>query len=115
MEKQKMGFLTSIAITLLFLSGGRVMAHCQRSEQATFTAKDGIFRVVYPRSFRFVDYKKIDADKPESPLCQDAALLCVTYPEDKYASTTFEAAGFEINVVPSKTTESCLTPPSYPD
>jgi len=94
-----------------------MLANAQRPQRDTFSDVERSFEISYPKSFRFVEPGHLDEVQRLSfiPVCQEASVVCITYPRGKYPGTTFEGAGFEISLVSAKSQSMCLTPPSHPD
>lgn len=107
----------TVALILLLIGVGSVYATSQSQGYNAFTNEDGSFRVEYPKSFRFAEHGNVDKVRLYSyiPVCEKTASVCIAYPREKYADTTFEGAGFEINIVSAANEAQCLTPPSDPD
>jgi hypothetical protein len=85
----------------------------------TFTSPDGAFRFRYPSDFPLCTAGAIKpCDHAYNPLCDEDALVCVSYPPNSFQGTGFEDAGLQIKEIrveeasPPWDADECVTPAS---
>lgn len=84
----------------------------QTPGQQTFRSPDGAFQFTYPSSYAAYTGSGADHAGPRHLAVCESAVVCVVYPESKYAGTNFEAAAFQEREIDGATSASaCLTPP----
>jgi hypothetical protein len=109
--------LTSIALLVLVANGQqRSSAH----QSAAFTAPDGRFRFSYPsdpRDSQVCTKGKIQLCMGSFiPVCEQDAVVCVTYAPQEFKDTSFSMASFQVREILASgeqmTADICATP--YP-
>lgn len=87
---------------------------------STFTNPDGAFRFLYPADFQVCTLGKMEqCNQSFIPVCEGDALVCVVYPAERFKSTGFEAASFQVREILAEqemmTGDVCVTPYSRKD
>ena len=81
--------------------------------ESTFTAPGSTFRFRYPSDFQVCTKGKIQpCIQTYIPICQEDALVCITYPAEEFKDTNFGAASFQVREIssPGMTADRCATP-----
>jgi hypothetical protein len=98
-----------------------VLSYAQAKQKThTFTNPDGAFTFTYPSDFRICPKGEMKAcNDTYIPVCNDAAMVCVVYPDAAFEGTNFGATSFQVKIVlrrdniPPMSSDECITP--YPE
>ena len=93
-----------------------------RESAVRFKSQDGTFAIEYPNSLircerdpkqsrQWIPTRSCEAYMPvctDAASTEDATVVCIAYPAEKFSGTNFEAAAFSVNRLNAITAEGCL-------
>ncbi len=99
-----------VLVTLISLTGiGSSQEQTSTSQTKTFTAPDHAFQFSYSSDFSICTAGKMGpCSEGFIPVCEDVALVCVTYPADSLKDTNVGGVSFQ--VIEIRRDEAMITP-----